>query len=99
MSTSNVKCYIAGRITGINYEYAKSLFLKAEKILSKRGYKPVNPTKLCKSNWNWYRCMVVCIWNLIWCKYVYMLPNWSKSKGAKIEYKISVLLNKIIILE
>mgnify|MGYP003536741170 CR=1 FL=1 len=26
MSTSNNKCYIAGKITGINYKYAKSLF-------------------------------------------------------------------------
>lgn len=93
----NNKIFISGRVSGINYQTAKYNFLRAERYWQRKGYQVVNPTKLCNKNWSWIRCMIVCLWNLAKCRYVYFLPNYTYSRGAKIEFKVAKLLNKIII--
>lgn len=94
----NNKIFISGRVSGIKYKTAKYNFLRAEKYWSRKGYQVVNPTKLCNENWSWIRCMIVCLWNLAKCRYVYFMPNYTYSRGAKIEFKVAKLLNKIIYL-
>lgn len=93
----NNKIFISGRVSGITYKTAKYNFLRAERYWQRKGYQVVNPTKLCNKNWSWIRCMIVCLWNLAKCRYVYFLPNYTYSQGAKIEFKVAKLLNKIII--
>lgn len=93
----NNKIFISGRVSGIDYKTAKYNFLRAERYWQRKGYQVINPTKLCNKNWSWIRCMIVCLWNLAKCRYVYFLPNYTYSRGAKIEFKVSKLLNKIII--
>lgn len=93
----NNKIFISGRVSGIPYKTAKYNFLRAERYWQRKGYQVVNPTKLCNKNWSWIRCMIVCLWNLAKCRYVYFLPNYTYSRGAKIEFKVAKLLNKIII--
>lgn len=92
----NNKIFISGRISGIKYENAKKNFRKAEKYWAEKGYEVVNPTRLCNKNWSWFRCMIVCLWNLAKCKYVYFMPNHIHSRGAKMELKVAKLLNKVI---
>ena len=94
-----MKAFISGRVSGINYEYAKRNFKKVEKVLVKQGYEVVNPTTLCKKEWSWLRCMIVCLWHLIKCDAVYFLRNYKNSKGAMIEYKIAKILGKLMYFE
>lgn len=92
----NNKIFISGQVSGIDYKTAKYNFLRAERYWQKKGYQVVNPTKLCNKNWSWIRCMIVCLWNLAKCRYVYFLPNYVYSRGATIELKAAKLLNKVI---
>lgn len=92
----NNKLYISGRITGIKYPTAVRNFAHAQRYWERKGYKVVNPINLCKQGWNWYICMAICLYHLLWCKYVYMLPNYKRSRGAMIEYKVAKKLGKII---
>lgn len=66
------------------------------------GFRVVNPTTLTlfrkpMSNYRWGACMAVCLWHLTWCSYVYLLNDWQKSQGARIEYRWAKFLGKIII--
>ncbi len=92
----NNKIFISGRISGIKYETAKKNFARAERYWERKGYEVVNPTRLCNKEWGWWRCMVVCLYNLAKCKYAYFMPNHIHSRGAKIELKVAKLLNKVI---
>lgn len=94
-----MKTFISGRVSGINYEYAKRNFKKVEKALVKQGYEVVNPTKFCKKEWSWLRCIIVCLWHLTKCDAVYFLRNYKNSKGAMIEYKIAKILGKLMYFE
>lgn len=91
------KIYISGKVSGLNYYYAYHKFAAADKYLSQMGYKVINPMCLCHRDWSWLRCMIVCLWHLIPCLYIYMLDGWEYSRGARIEYRIAQLLNKKII--
>ena len=88
------KVFISGKISGLEYYVAYGKFSNAERMLQQMGYATVNPMKICKKNWSWLRCMVKCLWAIIFCKKVYQLPDWRESRGARIEYKWAKLLNK-----
>lgn len=92
----NNKIFISGRISGIKYDNAKKNFRKAEKYWMEQGYEVVNPTRLCKKDWSWLRCMVVCLWNLLKCDSAYFMPNYIHSKGAKVELWFARNLGKTI---
>lgn len=93
------KVFISGRVSGIKYENAKKAFAKREKKLRRVYGEVVNPIKLCKKDWSWARCMVVCLWNLIKCDTVYFMRNHKKSKGCKVELFVARLFNKCIYIE
>ncbi len=87
------RVYIAGKISGLDYELVKVKFTDANTLLLFLGYTPVTPIFLCKAHWNWWRCMAVCLWNLAQCDYIFLLPDWNNSKGARIERKFARLFN------
>lgn len=96
MKNNKVKAFISGKVSGMPYLVAYGKFANADRVLSKMGYEVVNPTKLCKATWSWYRCMAVCLWHLMWCDKVVQLDNWQESRGARIEYKWAKFLGKKI---
>ena len=92
------RVYIAGKVTGLSRITVYYNFEEEEKLLINSGYNILNPVKKCKSNWSYFRCMVVCIFYLIfYCNKISLLSNWQDSKGAKIEYKIAKFLNYDVI--
>lgn len=89
--------YIAGKITGLGYSEAFNNFLCAEAFCRLSGAEPVNPMRLCNSNWCWLKCVAVCLYHLSQCQTVVLQVNWQDSRGARIEKVVAELLFKPII--
>jgi hypothetical protein len=77
------KLYICGRITGDSNYHSK--FLDAENDLYDAGFYPVNPAACIPANTDWNQAMKKAINIMLQCDGVALLPDWKKSKGAKIE--------------
>lgn len=92
-----VKVFLSGKISGMPYLVAYGKFSNADRRLSQMGYQVVNPMKICKKNWSWLRCMVKCLWAILWCDTIHQLDNWRESRGARIEYKWAKFLRKRIL--
>ena len=91
--------YIAGKITG-DADY-KAKFMAAQERLQRdygwNYWSIVNPVNECKEGWPWWRCMMRCLRLLAGCKVVAMLPDWTESRGARIEHRWAQMLGKDII--
>nr|DAK37841.1 MAG TPA: Blasticidin M [Caudoviricetes sp.] len=84
------RVYIAGRITGV--PLFKLSFSIAAFTLAFRGYEPVNPASIdfgpeVEASWEDY--MRVCLPMLATCDYIYLLPGWEDSRGARLEKQIA----------
>lgn len=96
--------YIAGSISSdiADHGYLKCYqkFENAEKTVAKYFPNAIiyNPMKLCKADWSWIRCMIVCLWVLIFrCDSVILLQDYKVSKGALIEKDVAIRFKKEII--
>lgn len=88
------KVFLSGKVSGMEYYVAYAKFCNADRLLSQMGYQVVNPMKICKKNWCWLRCMIKCLWAIIFCRKFHQLDNWRDSRGARIEYKWAKFLKK-----
>jgi hypothetical protein len=83
------KMYISGQITGIEQE-APGLFKKAEEEVRLLGYEPVNPVTIPhEHDKTWQSYMREDVKAMCSCEAIYMLNNWTNSKGARIELRIA----------
>jgi len=103
-----LKIYISGQITGLNYQEAKGMFERGEReaishfaiFTSIENIKVINPMKLeHKPDSEWEDYMQKDIDELLRCKGIYMLNNWKKSKGARVEHAIAVEMGFPIIYQ
>lgn len=99
-----IKIYISGGISKVpDYEtvfYQAGKNLKYNGLKTRKGHIPsksieiINPVKLPHDHdhtyWSYMR---ECVRALTGCKIIYMLKGWWKSKGARIELIIALLLN------
>jgi len=76
------KIYIAGKVTGDPNYYEK--FLKEEKRLRSYGYESINPAAAVPSTEDWAKAMRTTVRLMLLCDGVSLLPDWKKSKGAKL---------------
>ncbi len=87
-----MKIYISGKISGIEKE-APKLFEEAERHLQKMGFDTVNPMKLNHNHdKTWHSYMKEDVRALCDCDGIFMLNNWTDSKGAIIEHTIAMYL-------
>lgn len=91
------KVFISGRVSDLPYLVAYGNFANAERTLAAMGYEVVNPMKICRKNWSWLRCMIKCLWAIMFCDKIHQLPNWQESRGARIEYRWAKFLRKRIL--
>lgn len=59
----------------------------------------VNPASFDFGHLPRWICMIVCLWRMSFCDYVYVLEDWKKSKGAITEHNWAKKLNKQIIYQ
>lgn len=83
------RIYIAGRVTGEDYEETAFKFAQAEKMLKDKGYQVVNPMNEIEQGTDWNNAMRQCIIHLCTCGFIYLLEDWMDSRGAKLEKTIA----------
>ena len=94
-----MKIYISGKISGIEKE-AERLFSDAEAKLISEGNNPVNPMTLNhQHDKSWHSYMKEDVKALCDCDAIYMLSNWTDSKGAIIEHTIAMYLGLKVIYQ
>ena len=87
-----MKVYLSGPITGLNMEQAKKNFEKAEVFAKEflNAKEVVNPFKLPHNHDQSYvSYLLEDLQALSGCNAILMLPNWKKSKGARIEHNFA----------
>ena len=101
MQENEKMVYISGQITGIELEHAKRNFHEAFCALEQEGLVPINPMELVpySPELTWADYMVKDIEALLKCDAIYMLNNWGKSKGARVERAIAMELGLEIIYQ
>lgn len=93
------KAYISGKISGIENR-AVELFEQAEKELIELGFEPINPMKLNhQHDLSWEAYMKQDIKALCDCDFIYLLRNYSDSKGALLELAIATELKIKVIYQ
>ena len=85
-----MRIYIAGKVTGLLYEDVFAKFEKAEQMLLKAGWEPVNPMKLgIPFTASRDEALRICVPKMKTCKAIFMLEDWEDSIGSIVEHGIS----------
>ena len=94
------KIYISGGISSYDLEERKATFAKAEEQFIQQGYNVVNPMNNgVPVDAPWDKHLRKDIATLVECDAIYMLKDWHKSKGAKLEFDIATQLGMKILFE
>ena len=100
------RIFISGKVSGTNMIETKKKFLDAEQYAwfclsdETKNFNIINPTRLgLPFKASWLYCMVVCIYNLLKCRSIYMLRDWKDSKGSRTEHWIAKRLRYEIIYQ
>ena len=95
----DVNIYVAGKITGLQYDEAKQGFINAASELSKMsGYSTIIPFENgLPPESDWLTHMKADLKLLLDCDAIYLLNNWKDSKGARIERELADKLGYVII--
>jgi len=87
------KCYISGKITGLNVIAYTTKFKASERLVSILGYAPINPLEHGLGEGHlWATYMFFDIIIMLRCRAIFFQKDWRDSKGARIEYRIAKIL-------
>lgn len=97
-----MRIYIAGQITGLDYDECLDTFDRTAKMLTEQGHEPVNPMKENGLDGDgnahsWAEYMRRDIPHLLSCDAIYLMTNWANSKGATLEHHIAAALGMQIL--
>ncbi|MBC7399822.1 MAG: DUF4406 domain-containing protein [Mucilaginibacter sp.] len=88
-STDKKVVYIAGKVTGLQYQFTYDKFMQRQMLLEAAGYHVINPMELVHQDAEWKQAMRICISFLPHADYIDLLPCWQDSEGAKWEAAIA----------
>lgn len=81
--------YIAGKVTGRDYEEARKQFDDRANELERMGYAVYNPMDMVAPGTCWQQAMRICLHFLPMADYIDLLPGWASSEGALMEFYIA----------
>jgi len=84
--------YIAGKVTGLDYQKAVLAFDNAAAYLELNGFIAINPMDFVAPSCSWEEAMKICLFFLTSADAIWMLPGWQDSKGATMEREIAMKL-------
>lgn len=84
------KIYIAGKVSGEPLHACTMKFGAAQVQLQKMGFEVVNPLEVVPHfNIDWQTAMRLCICKLMGCHGVFLLKDYTDSRGAMIESNLA----------
>lgn len=88
------KIYIAGKVSGEVYPECYAKFKATQTKIEKAGFTAINPLDVVDDeNANWHGAMKLCLKALLDCDAILFLPDFTESKGAKVEYQLANALS------
>jgi hypothetical protein len=78
--------YIAGKVTGLPADEVNAKFKAAQVKLEAQGFCVLNPTQFIGNAENWQIAMRMASTLLNMADHIYLLPDFSDSEGARIEF-------------
>ena len=81
--------YIAGKVTGLDYDETVTKFGTKAAELRAAGFDVVNPMEIVPKEATWQEAMKICVAKLIHVDYLVLLPDWTNSNGAILEYRLA----------
>lgn len=99
IGTKRMKVYLSGKMTGLP-DFGFPLFHKHAASLRASGYEVVNPAELDmqdQQEMTWAQYLRRDIGHLVTCDAIALIPNWTDSRGAKLEKTIADALGMRVI--
>lgn len=98
------RIYISGKISNLPYAEVVEKFAAAELKLAAAypGCAIENPIRITghlPQTEHWETFMRLCVEALTKCTHIFMLKDWTRSPGAKVELKLAIDLGLTIIFE
>ncbi len=89
-----MRIYIGGKISGLKIEIARAKFEKAAKSFREKGHIVYNPFEfIVDETLDYYEIMEICYTYLRNADKLYLLDNWTISKGATLERNFALMRN------
>jgi hypothetical protein len=84
--------YVAGKVTNLPYNEVYAKFKVKQMELEAKGYYVLNPCDLIAADCEWEEAMRISVMALSSAHYIYLLPDWWQSEGAKLERALALKL-------
>lgn len=81
--------YIAGKVTGREYEEARAQFDARAEELEALGWEVLNPMDFVDPGTGWQESMMICLHVLSFADFIDLLPGWTDSDGALLEFSLA----------
>lgn len=92
-----MKIYIAGKISGEPLAQCTMKFGTIQKCLENLAHEAINPLEVCVgAGLSWHEAMRKDIKALMDCDAIYVLKDYTESRGALLEYQIAVAMDFLI---
>lgn len=90
--SKKITAYIAGKVTGEPRHTCSMKFGTLQKTLMSGGYTTIVPLDIVPPDSDWPAAMRICIAALMTADVLHLLPDWSDSRGARLERDIALRL-------
>ena len=86
--------YVSGPMTGLP-DFNRAAFIAKQAELEAADMRVLNPALIVgESSWTWQQWMREALLLQLHCDVVHMLPGWRKSRGARIERRLALILGQ-----
>ena len=89
----NTKIYIAGKVTGLDYQQCFNKFKALDDTLSGFGFQVINPMRIVPNGTPWQEAMDILKPHLINSNVAVFMPDWIDSQGSIEERSIAMAKN------